>query len=157
MTLIPLVLPHSQLQSPGTLGPVCPFSLSAPGPQSLSQTSKVSLTQARARRAACYRRKGASSHWNRTLAGPFPLQSLSFFIRDMGAQLLSRGLQGLQYRKGFWGAPAAPASADIPAPLPVKPATQCPYPRLNPEGTVAEPAAPLPGFRRSPCLDSEDG
>lgn len=116
MIIIPLVLPRSQLPSPGTLGPVCPFSLSAPGPQSPSQSSKVSLTQAQARRVAWYRRKGASLHWNRTLAGPFPLQSLSFFIRDIGGTAPVTGAARTAVQKRALGHPCCPRFCRHPSP-----------------------------------------
>lgn len=107
-------------------------------------------------------------HWSETSGrgGSFPFPGLSFLIRNMGPQLLSsqRGCQGLQCRKGLWGTPPPPAcgsplhfavSEPRAAPLPPKPATLRPNPPLNPDDTVAGPAAPLPGPCGYPRLERE--
>lgn len=113
----------------------------APGPQSLSPSSTVPLTHPQARRVAWHHQERASCAGR---GRPFPLRSLSCLICDVGPQLLSPG--GCRAGKGFGALlsllPLLWQSSHSAAP---EPAAQCPQPPANPDGTMAEPAAPSPG------------
>lgn len=99
-----------------------------------------------------------AGHWSETLGegGSFPFLGLSFLIRDMDHSSYHLTVAArTAVQKRTLGPPCSPGSCRSPlrfavskpraAPLPPKPATLRPYPPLNPDDTVAGPAAPLPG------------